>query len=158
MKTLSEKKPMLYPVAIEKGNSKTAFGVVVPDIKGCFSSGDSIDNAILNAKEAIELHLDLMCDDNLPIPQATSIEVFANKKEFKGWFWALIDVDITPYLGKSQKINVTLPEHLIKKIDAKVATEKLYKTRSGFLAQAAINQLRMQAASAAKKISKSQGH
>ncbi|HAS8502035.1 TPA: type II toxin-antitoxin system HicB family antitoxin, partial [Vibrio vulnificus] len=32
---------MLYPIAIEVGNDIHAYGVVVPDIKGCFSAGDT---------------------------------------------------------------------------------------------------------------------
>lgn len=45
---------MRYPIAIENGDDKHAFGVVVPDLPGCFSAGDTIDEAIDNAKEAIE--------------------------------------------------------------------------------------------------------
>ncbi|WP_083651674.1 type II toxin-antitoxin system HicB family antitoxin [Photobacterium proteolyticum] len=32
---------MKYPVAIEKGSADSAFGVVFPDVAGCFSAGDS---------------------------------------------------------------------------------------------------------------------
>ena len=46
---------MRYPIAIEPGNGDHAFGVVAPDLPGCFSAGDTLDEAIDNAKEAIEL-------------------------------------------------------------------------------------------------------
>jgi hypothetical protein len=36
---------MRYPVAIEQGTDDTAFGVVVPDLPGCFSAGDTLDGA-----------------------------------------------------------------------------------------------------------------
>ena len=46
---------MKYPIAIEIGSPKKSWGVVVPDLPGCFSAADSgIDEAIENAKEAIE--------------------------------------------------------------------------------------------------------
>ena len=32
---------MLYPIAVEKGSDTDAYGVIVPDIKGCFSAGDT---------------------------------------------------------------------------------------------------------------------
>ena len=32
---------MLYPLAIQAGDRNTAFGVIVPDLPGCFSAGDS---------------------------------------------------------------------------------------------------------------------
>jgi len=48
----------------------------------------------------------------------------------------VVNVDITPLLGKSEKINVTLPHLLITKIDKMVAANPKYKSRSGFLAEA----------------------
>ncbi len=48
-------------------------------------------------------------------------------------FGAIVDIDITAYLGKSHKINVTLPELLIKQIDERVSKSSAYKTRSGLL-------------------------
>ncbi|MDL3986047.1 type II toxin-antitoxin system HicB family antitoxin [Shewanella xiamenensis] len=34
---------MLYPIAIETGDSKHAYGVVFPDIPNCFSAGDTLE-------------------------------------------------------------------------------------------------------------------
>ena len=48
---------MRYPIAIEPGDSQHAFGVVVPDLPGCFSAGDFLDEAMAPAREAILLHL-----------------------------------------------------------------------------------------------------
>lgn len=44
---------MKYPIAIEHGDNTHAYGVVVPDLPGCFSAGDTLDEAFENAKEAI---------------------------------------------------------------------------------------------------------
>jgi predicted RNase H-like HicB family nuclease len=49
---------MKYPIAIEPGDADHAYGVMVPDLPGCFSAGDTLDEAIDNAKEAIELWLE----------------------------------------------------------------------------------------------------
>jgi predicted RNase H-like HicB family nuclease len=43
--------------AIETGDAKHVFGVVVPDLPGCFSAGDTLDDALINSREAILLHL-----------------------------------------------------------------------------------------------------
>lgn len=132
---------MLYPVAIEPGDDKTAFGVAIPDIPGCFSAGDTFEEAVVNAKQAIEGHLEILCVNDMDIPQPRGAESHIKNPEYNGWVWAVIDVDITPFLGKSHKINVTLPEVLIKRIDNTVACQPNYKSRSGFLAQAAVNEL-----------------
>ena len=53
---------MLYPIAIEPGDETHAFGVIVPDIPGCFSAGDTLEEAYANAKEAIAGHLELLVE------------------------------------------------------------------------------------------------
>ncbi len=132
---------MLYPVAIEKGDKDTAFGVIFPDIEGCFSAGDSYEEALTNAREAIEFHLEALADDGELPPLAGKIDDYINAKEYRGYLWALVDVDIEPYMGGSMKKNVTLPKLLSKKIDNTVKTSDRYKDRSHFLQVAAINEL-----------------
>ncbi|MCW7546879.1 type II toxin-antitoxin system HicB family antitoxin [Photorhabdus sp. APURE] len=126
---------MLYPVAIDKGNS--SFGVRVPDIPGCFSGGDNFTDAIESTREAIEAHIELLVDDNEVVPEATSVENYLTNPEYMGAIWALVDVDITRLLGKSEKINVTLPSLLIRRIDQFVASHPEYGSRSGFLSHIA---------------------
>ncbi|QEM80289.1 type II toxin-antitoxin system HicB family antitoxin [Halomonas binhaiensis] len=132
---------MYYPIAIEPGDDTTAFGVVVPDIPGCFSAGDTFDAAIANAREAIEGHLECLAESGESIPTASSIGNHMKDPEYEGWIWAAVEVDIAPYLGKSHKINVTLPELLIHRIDRLVELHPGYGSRSGFLATAALHEL-----------------
>ena len=54
---------MLYPVAIEKGSEHSAFGVVVPDVPGCFSAGDTFEEALTNIQEAAELYLESLSEE-----------------------------------------------------------------------------------------------
>ncbi len=44
---------MRYPIAIEPSTGATCFGVVVPDLPGCFSAGDNAEDAAANARDAI---------------------------------------------------------------------------------------------------------
>ncbi|MDO4700680.1 MAG: type II toxin-antitoxin system HicB family antitoxin [Moraxella sp.] len=134
---------MLYPIAIEKpANANECYGVIVPDVAGCFSAGDTLDEAVKNAHEAISLHLDMLANDGDDIPQATSIANHQDDPDYQGVIWALVEVDLSAYMGKAEKINVTLPSRLIAKIDAKVKAHKsLYKSRSNYLAQLASRDL-----------------
>ena len=43
MKIQHSKSKVVFPIAIELGDDDHAFGVVVPDLPGCFSAGDSVD-------------------------------------------------------------------------------------------------------------------
>jgi predicted RNase H-like HicB family nuclease len=57
---------MKYPIAIEPGDADHAYGVAVPDLPACFSAGDTLDEGIDNAKEAVELWLETVLDDGAP--------------------------------------------------------------------------------------------
>lgn len=131
---------MKFPIAIELGTD-TAYGVIFPDIPGCISAGDTLDEAIANAHEALEGYMEFLFDDGDPVPKAGSIEEHQKNPAYAGHVWALVDFDLTPYLGKSQKINVTLPDRLIKRIDEVVFANPHYGSRSGFLAKAALDEL-----------------
>lgn len=131
---------MHFPLAIELGDETHAFGVVVPDIPGCFSAGDTLDEAITNAREAIEFHLDGLSEDGTDIPVAQTVAHHQANPDYSGWVWALVEIDVTRYLGKAEKINVTLPASLIRRIDEFVSTHPK-QSRSGFLAQSALDRL-----------------
>ncbi|EAA7439922.1 type II toxin-antitoxin system HicB family antitoxin [Salmonella enterica subsp. enterica serovar Abaetetuba] len=130
---------MLYPVAIDKSNS--SFGVRVPDIPGCFSGGDSYQDAIEGVREAIDAHIELLVEDGEAIPEATSVENWLNNPDYTGVVWALVDVDVTRLMGKTEKINVTLPSLLIRRIDQFVAAHPEYGSRSGFLSRVAADKV-----------------
>ncbi len=61
------------PIAIEPGTSNTAFAVVVPDLPGCFSAGDTLDEAFAIAVEAAAASLDAAIDTGAAIPDPSVI-------------------------------------------------------------------------------------
>jgi predicted RNase H-like HicB family nuclease len=130
---------MKYPVVIHH-DPGTAYGVTVPDIPGCFSAGETIDEALANTQEAINGHLELLAEEGETAPNATTIETLQANADYAGGIWAYADIDITPFMGKTEKVNVTLPAFLIRKIDAAVAAGK-GKNRSAFLAESALRAL-----------------
>ncbi|EED1847683.1 TPA: type II toxin-antitoxin system HicB family antitoxin [Escherichia coli] len=130
---------MLYPVAIDKSDS--SFGVRVPDIPGCFSGGNNYQDAIESAHEAIEAHIELLVENGEAVPKATCIENWLEDPDYSDAVWALVDVDITRLMGKAEKINVTLPSLLIRRIDQFVAAHPEYGSRSGFLSRVAADKI-----------------
>lgn len=128
---------MLYPIAVERGSDTEAYGVIVPDIQGCFSAGDTFEEALENVKEAIAGHLEILADDGEDIPLASEAAKVLNDEEYKGMIWAVVDIDVSRYLGKAEKVNVTLPSRLIHLIDDRVKKDNRFKSRSAFLAASA---------------------
>ncbi len=129
---------MRYPVAIEPGDDSRAWGVVVPDLPGCFSAGDTLDEAIEKAREAIELHIDGLLDDGEAVPLARSVGEHQARTEFSGWIWAVVEIDPAMLDDQVERVNITLPRRVLSRLDraAKAAGE----TRSGYIARLAIGE------------------
>lgn len=131
---------MKFPVVIHK-DADSDYGVTVPDVPGCFSSGTTFSQALENVHEALALHLEGMVADGGALPQAKEVDVHIENPDYAGGVWAVVDFDLTPYLGKSVRFNASLPENLLLRIDEKVNKDHRYASRSGFLATAALREL-----------------
>lgn len=128
---------MRYPVAIEPGTDSDAFGVVVPDLPGCFSAGDTLDEAMANVEEAITAWIEAAIDAGQEIPQPSDIESLRKaNKAWKAWIWALVKVDPAVLDDTLERVNISLPRRVLHRLDdrAKMAGE----TRSGFIARMAL--------------------
>lgn len=131
---------MRYVVAIEKGNKKQAYGVVVPDLPGCFSAGDTLDEAITNAKEAILLHLEGLMDQKQRVPPPKPLEAHQKDRRYKGWTWAIVEVDLAELDDKTERINITLPRKVLRVIDE--AAKRSGESRSSYLARVGLESVR----------------
>ncbi len=124
---------MRFAIVIEPGNEKHAFGAVVPDLPGCFSAGDTLDEAIDNAKEAIELWLEETIDSGGAIPEPRTITEHQSNPEYSGWIWAIVTIDLSELSDKVERVNITLPARVLRRIDA--AAKAAGESRSGFIAR-----------------------
>lgn len=61
---------MEYLVVIEQGAD--GFSAYVPDLPGCITVGETLDEVQSNSREAIELYLEGLADKHLPIPEPSS--------------------------------------------------------------------------------------
>ena len=130
---------MLFPIAIHKEDG-TSYGVTVPDVKGCFSAGDTIEEAIANAKEAVVGHIETLLELGEQVDvHASTIDDLRAVAEYKDAAWGFIDVDLSELDSKPERVNVSLPKFVLHRIDQYVT--KQHETRSGFLARAALSAL-----------------
>jgi predicted RNase H-like HicB family nuclease len=81
---------MRYPIVIEPGTDSTAFGVVVPDLPGCFSAGDSLEEAISCAEEAAAAWIDAALDAGEVIPPSSSLDALRQNPDYAAWTFAVI--------------------------------------------------------------------
>lgn len=129
---------MRFPVVIHK-EAESDYGVTVPDLPGCFSAGATFDEALDNAREAIEGHLEGLLADEDPVPEQTPIEEHQNDPAFSGGTWALVEVDLSRLSGEVRRVNISLPERILSIIDR--AAQEEGESRSGFLVHAALDYL-----------------
>ncbi len=123
---------MKYPIVIHK-DPNSDYGVTIPDLPGCFSAGSTIEEAIGMAQEAAECHIEGLLIDSEPVPTPSDIEVHKDNLDAEG-IWALVEVDISKLSLKSKRINITMPERLIRTVDQ--FAKRSGSTRSGLLSQA----------------------
>lgn len=126
---------MRYPVVIHK-DPDSEYGVSVPDLPGCFSAGATFDEALSEAVDAIECHLEGLLLDEEPIPPPQPIEIHQVNPDYAGGVWAVVNVDLTKLSGKTRRVNITLPERILTLMDHYASAHG--ETRSGLITQAAI--------------------
>src|SRR5882724_6942713 len=65
---------MRYPIAIEPRTERSEYGVVIPDLQGAFSAGETLDEAIAGAEEAGLAWIDAALDAGEVIPGPSPLE------------------------------------------------------------------------------------
>jgi len=118
-----------YPAIIERGAD--GFSVFFPDLPGCTSGGDTIDQAARNAEDALRGHLALMIEDGDKIPAATKLDTIKRDPDVDEAARILVRADLS---GKSIRLNISLDEGLVSSIDS--TAEQVGMTRSGLIAAA----------------------
>jgi predicted RNase H-like HicB family nuclease len=127
---------MRYPVVIHK-DRKSDYGVTVPDLPGCFSAGATMDQALAMAREAIELHIEGLVEENLPIPDPSPIDRHRSNADYVGGVWAMVEAAPAMPRARTKLVNITLPKRVLDSIDRFTASHG--ETRSGLLVKAATN-------------------
>lgn len=69
-----------YLVVIEKG--PTSYGAYAPDVPGCGTSGDTVEEALANIKEALQLYMEVATEKGEPVPESNHMGTY------------LVDIDV----------------------------------------------------------------
>ncbi len=128
-------------IAFVHKEPNSCYGVSFPDVSGCTSAGDTLDEALSNAVDALSGHIRLMEADMDVIPLPRTLEEICddpeNKKDAEG---AIISaVPLVRDRGSTTRINVSLDLGLLEAIDG--LAKQRSQTRSAFLASAARREL-----------------
>ncbi|MEY4503790.1 MAG: hypothetical protein RL154_82 [Pseudomonadota bacterium] len=106
-----------YPAVFEQ-TEDGAYSVFFPDIDGCISAGDTLEEAIVMSKEALSLHLSEMINDNDLCP---AIDLQEAKQEADGELLMMIEPNHAIISRRTKnsavRINITLPQFLLETVD-----------------------------------------
>lgn len=127
---------MLYPIYVHKEQS-SAFGAIVPDLPGVHSAADQLEHLPKQVQGAIEL---MYAGEVAMPPPPSAIESLRQDPQYQDGIWMLVDVDLSRINTRAVRLNISLPEHLVGKIDSAAAARRM--SRSAFLAMAAEHELR----------------
>ena len=116
-------------IGLIRKDSDSDFGVDFPDFPGCISAGTTLDEARRMALEALELHVGGMIEDGEALPVGSSLEtIMADPENADAVAFV---VTVPEAADRTVRVNITLPERLLRRIDERA------KNRSAFLARAA---------------------
>lgn len=117
---------VIYPAIVERAGS--GFSLFFPDLPGCTSAGRTVQEAVLNAEEALAGHL-LVCDqEGEEVAEPGDIATLPSDPDVDEVARVLVRAEKP---GKAVRINITIDDGLLAAIDQVAAN------RSGFLADAA---------------------
>ena len=122
--------------------AESDFGVSFPDFPGVITAGKTLDDARAMAEEALAFHIEGLVADGEAVAEPSSLEeVMASPENRDG---VAILVAVNTETRKAVRVNVTIPEDVLEKID-RYAEAHGY-TRSGFLTRAAQRAMEREAA------------
>ena len=128
--------PTRYYPALIDGTPGHGYGVVFPDLPGCTSGGDSLQEAAQNAPEALAFHIEGMIEAGEAVPEPGTLDAplpdWLAGEDLSRTVRLLVPVELP---GKALRLNVSLEEGLVQRIDAAAAARGM--SRSAFLAEAA---------------------
>jgi predicted RNase H-like HicB family nuclease len=124
-----------FPAIIEK--SSDGYSVFFPDLPGCTSAGATLQEAALNAEEALQAHIDLGIEHGEAIPEPSTLDQVSVDADVVQAGRMLVRAD---FPTRTVRVNITMPEDLLAAVD-RYANKTEY-SRSGLLAQAVRERMR----------------
>jgi predicted RNase H-like HicB family nuclease len=105
-----EMNKVVYPAIFHK-EEVGGYSVSFPDLPGCFSEGDTLEEAENAAREALELHLYCMERDGEPIPDASD-DIDVERGDFVVLISAWMDAVRDEMRNRAVKKTLTIPNWL----------------------------------------------
>lgn len=124
---------MRHYIALLRKDTESDFGVEFVDFPGCITAGSSLEEARLMAEEALAAHIEFLREEGEDIPEPSTLDDVLARTESKGAVPFLVSTPDPQ--GRAVRINITMPENVLKAVDTEA--QRLGLSRSAFLTRAA---------------------
>jgi predicted RNase H-like HicB family nuclease len=118
-----------YPAVFEE-TTDGGYSIFFPDISGCISAGENLEEAITMAKEALSLHLSEMINDNDEVPK---IDLLNAKEEANGCLLMMIEPNPAIISRRTKehavRVNITIPQMLLERADRYAKAANINRSR-----------------------------
>ncbi len=125
-------------IAVVHKDPASEYGVSFPDFPGCITADKSIDKVKDLSIEALTGHIETMKEFGEKIPNPSKLDDIVEDPDNYGAM-AFLVVSIPNTRSKTVRVNITLPENILHKID--ITAKKRGMSRSSFLSHAAQNSM-----------------
>lgn len=124
-----------YLAVIERAAG--GYGVFFPDLPGCTSGGATLEEAAVNAEEALRGHVEIAVEEGQALPAPSGLDDIQVDPDADAAARLLVRVDMP---GAAVRVNITVPGDVLASVDRHVEQQGF--TRSGFFVQAAQEKMR----------------
>ena len=124
-------------IALIHKDADSDFGVSFPDLPGCVTAGESLDEARAFAEEALALHFAGLAEDSEAAPEPSTLETIMEDRDNRDAVAVLVPV--RGAAPKVVRVNITLPEDVLQAIDDYAEHQGM--NRSAFLVRAAKHEM-----------------
>ncbi len=126
-------------IAVIHKEENSDYGVSFPDFPGCITAGSTLEEVKNMASEALEFHIEGMTEDGELIPEPSVLDDIVNDPMYSDALTFIV-VPVRIPESKAVRINITIQENILKKID--VFAKSCGMSRSAFLSFAAQKELK----------------
>jgi len=105
----------VYPAIIHK---ESGYWMEFPDLSGCFTNGDTMEELMEMAQEAMGLYLSALIEDGTPLPDASDLSAISAPE---GCVTTYVSTDVDAYRRDTRAVKkmLSIPAWLAKEAESR---------------------------------------